>query len=126
AGLGSEPQLAMAEYHALRGDMNAALVQLQQVLNNPRATPHETARASVRREQLERELERLAREWEAARKTRERAWRQIDEGYPGSDSGPRPSFSGRPARTGRLRHAGRAAGGRRRHDRGSPGTAARP
>lgn len=62
AGMGSEPQLAMAEYHALRGDISAALVQLQQVLNNPRATPHETARASVRQEQLQRELERLARE----------------------------------------------------------------
>src|SRR5690606_16810094 len=28
AGMGSEPQLAMAEYHALRGDISAALVQL--------------------------------------------------------------------------------------------------
>lgn len=62
AGIGAEPQLAMAEYYELRGDLDAALNQLQQVLNNPAASPHETARASARREQLQREMERLARE----------------------------------------------------------------
>lgn len=61
AGRGKEPQLAMAEYYGLRGDLDAALLQLQQVLNDPSASPHDTARASSRREQLQRERERLAR-----------------------------------------------------------------
>ncbi|HEX5514970.1 MAG TPA: M48 family metalloprotease, partial [Gammaproteobacteria bacterium] len=62
AGRGNEPQLAMAEYYGLRGDYDAALLQLQQVLNNPAASPHDTARASARREQLQRERERLLRQ----------------------------------------------------------------
>lgn len=62
AGRGKEPQLAMAEYYALRGDLEAALHQLQQVLNDPAASPHDTARASSRREQLQWERERLARQ----------------------------------------------------------------
>lgn len=59
---GKEPQLAMAEYYELRGELNAALLQLQQVLNDPAASPNETARATSRREQLQRERERLARQ----------------------------------------------------------------
>lgn len=62
AGRGNEPQLAMAEYYGLRGDYDAALLQLQQVLNNPAASSHDTARASARREQLQRERERLLRQ----------------------------------------------------------------
>lgn len=57
-----ESHLAMAEYYELRSDLDSALVQLQQVLNNPQASSHELARASARREQLYRERERLARQ----------------------------------------------------------------
>lgn len=60
AGLGAEPQLALAEYHYLRGDLGAALAQLHQVLESPGASPHEIARASVRKDELQRELAQLA------------------------------------------------------------------
>jgi predicted Zn-dependent protease len=62
AGMAVESQLAMAEYYELRSDLDAALVQLQQVLSNPQASPHESARASARKDQLQRERERLARQ----------------------------------------------------------------
>jgi predicted Zn-dependent protease len=62
AGMGAEPQLAMAEYYELRGDLDAALNQLQQVVDNPRAAAHEVARASARRDELQRALRRLAQE----------------------------------------------------------------
>jgi Putative Zn-dependent protease, contains TPR repeats len=39
AGLGAEPQLALAEYHYLRGDLGAALAQLHQVLESSGASP---------------------------------------------------------------------------------------
>lgn len=62
AGRGKEPQLAMAEYYELRGDLDAALQQLQQILNDPAASPHDTARASSRKERLLRERERQLRQ----------------------------------------------------------------
>jgi len=60
ARLGAEPQLAMAEYHYLRGDLSSALAQLHQALEGPTATPHQAARAAARKDELQREIQQAA------------------------------------------------------------------
>lgn len=62
AKLGAEPQLAMAEHYYLRGDLKAALLQLDQALSNRQAGPHQLARAQARQETLQRELEQALQE----------------------------------------------------------------
>ena len=58
----AESQLSMAEYYYLRDELDLALNQLDQAARNPAATPHQSARANARRDEIQRELDALERD----------------------------------------------------------------